>query len=368
MTDTTTGRILTLYIPLNLDPKLNLENHIIYRGKKVVLSESDLEELLTSLTEYWHSSRDRLIHFSINTDGTYLCERNKDTYNFYTKQTETKIYYFDTAAEENVKQCTDKILSFFEKKQLESITNLQETFVKQFKNLNFFSAHLIEMRQMFLQESDYMFMADYPLDPAEKEKWAIFRQELRDITEQEAWKNNDFLNVSFPVSPLAKEQAERMSAVARMSGLVPSLTNAFADCRLTSDFITEYGKIIVKMRMITVLAGLGLPSVKQILGFGLPEFHMKEEYTKIYGNNIPWPYGECPIDAGVLQPAEFINEFSKVDLVGRINDYVSTIDETIKKIDPNLTVGDVWQMAEDFVKSTTEVDDLLQDLETQGDN
>lgn len=365
MANPTTGveRILTLYFPYHIDPKLNIEDNILYRGKKVVLTPEEIDEVTTSLGEYWHSSRDRLIHFSINSDGSYFCERKKDTYNFYTKETETKVYDFDTAAAENVKEATGKILAFFEKKQIETVTDLQGEFVKQFRSLNFYAAHLLEMRQMFLQESDYMFMSDYPMDADEKATWQTFRQELRDITAQQAWVDEDYLNVSFPVAPDERAQAERMAAVARASGLVGTSSSVFSTCNLTSDFIREYGKLLVKMRMITVLAGLGLPSMKQVLGFGMPEFHVDEKLTEIYGANIPWPVGQCPLDAGAFTMDEYIDEMDRVNLVGRVDEYVANIEEMIQKIDPNLTVGDVWSLAKEYVTDTDEVDALLNDLE-----
>ena len=365
MANPTTGveRILTLYFPYHIDPKLGIEDYIIYRGKKVTVSPEEIDEVTTSLGEYWHSSRDRLIHFSINSDGSYFCERKKDIYNFYTKETDTKVYDFDTAAAENVREATASILAFFETKQLESITNLQDEFVRQFKGLNFYSAHLLEMRQIFLRESDYMFTSDYPMDADKKALWQTFRQELRDITAQQAWIDGDYLNVSFPVSPENKEQAERMMAVARASGLISTSATQFANVRVTSDFIREYGKLLVKMRMVSVLGGLGLPSMKEVLGFGMPEFHLNEELTKIYGDNIPFPVGGCPIESGALSVEQYIDELNRVNIVERLDDYVLKIEETIQKIDPNLTIGDVWSLAKDYVTVNDEVDDLLSDLE-----
>lgn len=379
LSNNTVGRILTLYIPLNLNPSLKIENNITYRGKKIVLEKNDIENLLSQVGEYWHTDVDRLIHFTINTDGSYLCERVKDTYNYYTKETEDKVYIFDTADREKVKECTDIVLKFFENKTIDGVQNLQQLFVNSLQNFNFYKTHLLDMRNEFLRESDFMFMSDYPLENSQKEKWSKFRQELRDITETEEWKNGDFLNVSFPVSPLAEDQANRMVLMARMGGLLTNDKFVSSDfgknIKVTGDFIQEYGKVLVKLRMIEVLSGLGLPSIKQILGFGVPEFHIDEEMTAMFGSNIPYPVGECPIDNQSLSPEEFskILQDHKVELVSRLERYMSDLESSIKQIDPSLTMGNIWEMAQEiFAKAemeemTPEVAELLDDLNNQGE-
>ena len=53
---------------------------------------------------------------------------------------------------------------------------------------------VLAKRQMLLQQSDWTQLPDVPL--ATKETWAIYRQTLRDITEQ-----TDPFNINWPVRP-----------------------------------------------------------------------------------------------------------------------------------------------------------------------
>ena len=53
---------------------------------------------------------------------------------------------------------------------------------------------VLAKRQMLLQQSDWTQLPDVPL--ATKETWAIYRQTLRDITEQ-----TDPFNINWPVQP-----------------------------------------------------------------------------------------------------------------------------------------------------------------------
>lgn len=366
MTETREDRILTLYIPDNIDEKLKLANYIIYRGKKITLVKTDVEELLNTISEYWHSTRDRLIHFSVSSDGGYLCERVKETYNYYTKETEDKSYYFDTADKTEIQGCVDSILLFFEKKTLSTITNLQEKFVAKLKDLNYFKAHLLDMRQTELEESDYMFTADYPLEETEKQKWQIFRQELRDITEQEEWKNGDYLNVSFPLSPDLTNQAKRVAAFARIAGFDEGID--FTSETTTSAIIKDYGKLVVKMKMIQVLADVGSKTGRQMLGMDLPEFNFSEERKIWFANSVePLPEVLCPLESG-LSATELTERMVNHNMIDRINDYTSQIESIIQQIDPGLSVANIWELALDMVKSSDindKVDDLLAELESE---
>ena len=354
-----TSRVLSLYIPYHINPAVKQENYIIYRNDRINLSEFDREELTSLLPEYWHTNKDRLTHYVISSDGSCYCERIKEYYNFATKQTEERVYEFDTYSLENVESIRDIIFSFYESKKLKNVTNLQQHFIDNLRNFNFFKSHLLGMRKSFLQESDYMFLSDYPHPNEEiKEKWMVFRQELRDLTNQEAWKEDDYLNVSFPVSPKEKDQVKMMIYMATQNGLASGLD--CVDSSFNEDFIKEYSKTLIKIRIIDALSGLGLPSVKQILGIDLPEFNLNGAKflsdSEFAGNDIT---------------AENIGmAMSQMEMINSINKYADQINETIQKLDPQMTISKVWEIAQDMLKyedmnePTEEVMELLDSLNT----
>jgi malate synthase len=61
-------------------------------------------------------------------------------------------------------------------------------------NLDELAHDVRENRNRLLKESDWTQVLDAPVN---KEAWALYRQELRDITEQETFP----LNVVFPIKP-----------------------------------------------------------------------------------------------------------------------------------------------------------------------
>lgn len=60
---------------------------------------------------------------------------------------------------------------------------------------------ILNERQEALSKFDYMFTTDYPADPIVKDQIARYRQEWRDITKQQAYKDGDRDNIQRPEAP-----------------------------------------------------------------------------------------------------------------------------------------------------------------------
>lgn len=63
---------------------------------------------------------------------------------------------------------------------------------------------VIIKRNILLSESDWTILPDAPFTKVQKDEWKIYRQALRDITEQEGFPEN----VVFPEAPDFKKTAE----------------------------------------------------------------------------------------------------------------------------------------------------------------
>ena len=96
-TQTSQKRLLSFYDSPDLGNSQFKQQYIIYRSEKIDLSKDDTKELLGKMPEFWHTDKDRLIHFAINEDGTYFVEREKEIFNFATGQIEKKAYFFNGA-------------------------------------------------------------------------------------------------------------------------------------------------------------------------------------------------------------------------------------------------------------------------------
>ena len=63
---------------------------------------------------------------------------------------------------------------------------------------------VLRNRQKLLSESDWTILPDAPFTKEQKDEWKIYRQALRDITEQEGFPEN----VVFPEAPVFKKTTE----------------------------------------------------------------------------------------------------------------------------------------------------------------
>ena len=61
----------------------------------------------------WNSDKDRLIYFVLFEDRTYLAQRNKDVYNFGTRETEEKLYNFDEANEAELNAFVSFVANYY---------------------------------------------------------------------------------------------------------------------------------------------------------------------------------------------------------------------------------------------------------------
>lgn len=59
-------------------------------------------------------------------------------------------------------------------------------------------------RNILLQNTDWTILPDAPFTKAQKDEWKVYRQALRDITEQEGFPEN----VVFPEAPVFKKTTE----------------------------------------------------------------------------------------------------------------------------------------------------------------
>ena len=107
-------------------------------------------------------------------------------------------------------------------------------------------------------------MPDYPIDEDTKAKWVTYRQELRDLTAQQAWIDGDLLNVNMPVSPTPKDQlAVFREQIADMSqipqDLLDAATQEVVDSGSIEDIVRNISQVSVKFELLKGLSRMKLP-------------------------------------------------------------------------------------------------------------
>jgi len=343
-TQTSQKRLLSFYDSPDFGNSQFKQQYIIYRSEKIDLSKDDTKELLSKMPEFWHTDKDRLIHFVINEDGTYFVEREKEIFNFATGETEKKAYFFDGATLDSAKEVSQIILNTFSELKIKKYQDIKEEIKRDVHDLSFLKSYLLTARDNFLRQTDYLFLSDYPIQEEKKNAWVTYRQELRDLPTQQAWVDQDYMNVILPVAPETKHQLGLIQSV------LTSYDINFAACGVANIevFIKNFPKFITQMSIINGLAKLGYPTLNQIINPELAEFNITQEPKDILEINISDNFDIY---------MEWFTEFAKIE---------QQVDEELQKIDTTLTVNDIMEMVKQSMIVQEEVDDLLNDITMGG--
>lgn len=341
---TTQKRLLSFYDSPDFGNAQFKQQYILYRSQKIDITSEETSELLSKLPEFWHTEKDRLIHFVINEDGTYFAEREKEVYNYSIQETEKKAYLFDGATIESAKEVSQIILDTFTNLKIKRYEDIKERIKQDVNDLSFFRNYMLDARDTFLKQSDYMFLVDYPIDEEKKIAWSKYRQELRDLTSQEAWTNQDYINVTLPVAP------ETSTQLALLQNAMAEYNINFATCGVTDieTFIKNFPKFITQISIINGLAKLGYPNLNEVIQPQLAEFNITQDPKDILdtgmGNNFD-------------MYMDWFTEFSKIE---------EKVNTELQKIDTSLSVSDMIEMVRKSMVVQDEVDTLLEDIASEG--
>lgn len=260
-------RVLSLKLQRKRYPAEIVERYIQYRGAKLDLTDALYDELLALIPEVWNTDKDRLTQFVVFEDNTYMSVRCKDIYNYSRKESEQKTYFYDAATEAQVAQLSKIVTDFFGVKKIAEVGDFYDTVMTQLSDMSYMKQKLKNMRTEALFRSDFMFNSDYTFKDADLEqKWKTYRQEWRDITETEAWQNNDFVNISVPVAPRPQDTFEVMLGELKRNLVNVTATDQLledmaiaVDCVEYEDAAKRFGELSFKLEILKVLAKLKIP-------------------------------------------------------------------------------------------------------------
>lgn len=261
----------TPLLTVNLYPKLYpnhvTQNTINYKGSLIELTESEVETYSSLLPSYWTNEKDKLVKFVAFEDGSYYCEKYKEVFNYTTRDTEGKFYIFNAAPVEEATKLLEISLRYFNEYKLNRVDDFYSNVIDSIGDLSYLKYSLLETREKLLSASDHKFLSDYKFSSEEeKQKWETYRQKLRDITETEEWKNCDFVNLSFPVSPAPTEQlytmgqklADYVSQLKLPSDIMQKMQDEYAN-KSTAEIAEKFVQISVKAELLMVLSRLKMP-------------------------------------------------------------------------------------------------------------
>lgn len=340
-------KIIALRLPRKQYSSEVVDRYISYKGSKYSLSDEKFSSLLERIPAVWNTEKDRLISFSLYDDKSYSCFRKKDAYNFSTKETEEKSYFFDGVTDSEVDELIKILASFYNECLMQDREDVYESIIDSIQNTSYIKERILLLREDILKRSDYMFNRDYTFkSPEEEQKWIEYRQQWRDITQQDFWINNDFSEFSLPVSPRpAAEEfisvADSISEFLSYKSIPNNYLQEIKEFLNSSDYtklMQNFSSILYKSHVLQTLAELKMPiggdsasliAIENVLPKNLSEFVVDFDPESLGDEeNTPWQIHLKNID----RKLEIINQqFSAYNLNFTISDIIAKIVEDINK-------------------------------------
>lgn len=367
MAITVGDRVITLRLQRQSHYGELVERYINYNGSKLDLSESEFNDFLSKMPSLWNSDKDKLIYFVLFEDKSYLAQRYKEVYNFGTRETEEKLYNFDEANETELNAFVAFIANYYTALKLQRTENFYESILEKVADVSYMKYQLLEMRAKQLKETDYIVLPDYPISDEEKQQWIAYRQELRDITNQQAWLDNNFQSVVVPVSPRPKDQIVDMfnmvgSAYANAADLPPSLLESVKeniDGLGISGIIQKWTEITLKVEILKGIASLKVPD-----GLTTDELTAIEDLIP-HGATDLVPEDQLKnLDAATKGQLDNWNDYLR-----SVDAKVESVNTKLQELSANFTLSDVIQKIAADMKEKADAHDaqvaasrLLEDL------
>ena len=360
-------RVITLRLQRKQYSTEMVEQYISYNGSRLDLSSEEYSELIGLIPETWNTEKDRLLYFVLFEDKTYLAQREKDVFNYSIREVEDKLYNYDSATPEELNSFVTLLTNYYTSTKIRRTENFYDKVIEKISDMSYMKYQILELRQSLLKDSDYIMMQDYPLSEEEKEEWKTYRQELRDITLQEAWINNDYINIKIPVSPRPKDQILEVFTVvgntlSAARDIPPQILESIKDNISNlgiSGIIEKFTEISIKTEILRGIARLKIPTGVDVEGL----------------NTID---SLIPDTIQDLIPENQLENLSKAvqDDVTNWQDYLTSVDEKIENINNILssynldfTLANIMTtVSEDLKKKADEMDAakeaaaLLEDL------
>lgn len=330
-------RILTLRLQRKEYYDQKVDRYLNFKGSRLEFDDSTFDSFISTLPEFWNTSKDKIVYFIYFADGSFLCQRSKEVYNFSTRETEEKLYNFNAVTDSQLKDFVKSLEKYFTDAKIKEVEDFYAKILNNLSDLSYIKYQILSLRKNSLLETDYMFNSDYTFKNAEDEiLWKKYRQAWRDITNQDSWKNNDFLNIKLPVSPLPKNQmmeifeniGDIISSANIPQNIVDGISNFVKD-EYGSDginsIIENFVAITLKVEILNSFSKIKLP-----IGYSITDVNQVEEYIVNTGH-----LSEEDISAIDL------NNISKY--VENIQDKIDTINSQLQNYNIGFTLSDILQ-------------------------
>jgi hypothetical protein len=339
---------------------------ITYRNSSITLDQSRYDYVMGNLPDKWSNAAEKLIRFDVRLEKNsneikYFVEVEKTAFDFRLRE-ERKFALTKTPSDKECEELYNILTDIFNKYSVEKYEKLYDSVLENLKDKSIAALKVTELRNQLLQESDIYMLPDFPITEEQKQSVTEYRQQLRDLTDQENWPDNIQL-LEMPVSPINQgKQIQIMNEYLLDSRIMDTrLKNIGADILSSNsdEGIKNYMSIVMKLNILSSLYNLKIPMfVEQNSG----EFNdimnsAKESYEQfnelVSLNNIQMNNNE-----------ESLSRYQEA--IQNLDSKIKLVDETISKYNLNFTINDI---IEDMLKTQqldNEAEELLNDIESEG--
>ena len=294
------------------------QKNIFYEGKIASLNEEKMALLCQELGEFWHNDKDRILLFEYYDDGTFICERKKQIYDYRYREFSEKIYIFNEASEEQAAKVYEIFASFYEEARLIDLRNAKNEVQRQVNEfMNIVKVNIRLLRTNLLLGTDWVFMEDAPKDEERKELYRKFRQHLRDVPQDDENFSGDPLNVKLPLHP---------------DEYLKLYPNKEIEYLSTPDQFVQYYFEQIKNKLLRFQSYLSLPSTR--LNWSLDTNPMELQDFDMLAKKIKKTLEK--VDMGIVVPPLQFTPAINTNSV----EYVDTLIQNAEKSVNNLETGE----------------------------
>lgn len=294
---------------------------ISYNGTAYGLTKELKIKLYDSIPEIFKSDKEKISKFVVtsNEDGSidYFLETYKTVFDF--RKREYINEYRNSSnqyTEFQYEQLKNYLIKFYTELALDQFSDLSEKITNKLRSKISIKTRILEHRDTLLSNSDKYMLPDYPISDAKREEWKIYRQKLRDLTNQPSWRD-DVINIEFPASPDDDKFFETLVfAAPNMENL---LREHIFNTEISKEEISELCKGIVNMTV-------KLDILTELSKINIPEFQSIGDFTNMLN----------------LRSLEDVESTERVKMLRQIiEDKLSIIDNILEEANMEFRVSDI---------------------------
>lgn len=334
------------------------QRYISYRGNRVDLTQTEFNKVIENLPEKFFNEVEKLYSFIVKTDSDgntdYFTEIEKKFFDFRTREYITKKTKINISVEERnflYRFFKDSFNVFY----IEKADDFYNKILGSIGDISVAADKLRSLRDEFLRESDKYMLIDFPISPEEREMWLTYRQELRELTSQDAWPD-DIENIKFPISPEPERQAIALWSRLNISDIIGNQLNVNDLRNKLFTTIEKYASLSVKVGVLSSLSSLNIPLFRE-------QNLLPEEIAQIESDLTSIATG-AEYESFVLD-----NEFSGTELENKYHESLRLLDEKINYINSklsecnaNFTVNDIIEQVVKDSVLTNEANKIIDNL------